>query len=602
MIRIDPSRMSEVAAWPHTLLTNRPGGDVTGFVMPRLTGFQPIQHLYNPGQRRKYFPRANWQSLLHVAINTAKVFDEIHKLGCLVGDINQSNLLISESGRPKIIDCDSFQITTNGRSYFCEVGVELYTPPELQSIPSFKGILRTPNHDRFGIAVLIFQLLFLGRHPYAGIFQGAGDPEYKQLIKEFRFAYGPNASRLRMLRPPHTPDLNLVTPELGRMFELAFLPGSDSMNARPTASSWIEALDKLRSAITQCKVNPGHKFSGHLSQCPWCAVMTTGVQDYFVGVAAVPTVFQFDAARLNTLVRKATLLAKELVPYQREELSSIGDIIAEPPPINPQEHRLLNRILGGMTGIGAFVMMGGLRVKFLGLFGLVVALAFGLWWAIHTSTSPLAKERRRRKQILAVEKDTLWQLEDDWIAESNGYLRKGEVIRDRIESLRHQAERFQENYSSERRQLESNRETLARDEHLRSQFIIDAKIAGIGPGRIQRLASYNIETAFDIRESRILEIKGFGPLWTNKLISWRNDVLSEFRFDSKSGVPETDLQVLAARFAKLQADQFAEIDRNTILLENIVTKLNSRKREVTAEITAAFRDWAHARANFEACG
>jgi DNA-binding helix-hairpin-helix protein with protein kinase domain len=239
MIRINPKRIAEVAAWPHFLLTNSPGGEVTGFVMPRLTGFQPIQHLYNPGQRRKFFPRADWQSLLSVARNTATVFDEIHKLGCVVGDINQSNLLISDTGRPQLIDCDSFQIATNERLYPCEVGVEFYTPPELQSIPSFKGLVRTPNHDRFGVAVLIFQLLFLGRHPYAGIFQGAGDPQSGQLIKEFRFAYGANASRVQMVRPPHTPDLSFVTPEVGRMFELAFLPGSESLHARPTAAAWV---------------------------------------------------------------------------------------------------------------------------------------------------------------------------------------------------------------------------------------------------------------------------------------------------------------------------------------------------------------------------
>jgi DNA-binding helix-hairpin-helix protein with protein kinase domain len=601
MIRIDPTRMAEVAAWPRLLLTSRPGGEVVGFVMPRLTGFQPIQHLYNPAQRRKYFPKADWQSLLNVARNTATAFNDIHQLGCVVGDVNQSNLLVSETGRPKLIDCDSFQITMGGKSFCCGVGVSFYTPPELQSLSSLEGVVRTQNHDRFGIAVLIFQILFLGRHPYAGIFQGKGDPQFDQLIKEFRFAYGPNASRLQMIRPPHTPDLSFVPPEIGQLFERAFLAGSESLEARPTAAAWGVAIDKVRSAVTLCKANAGHKYSGHLAQCPWCGIMTASGPDYFVGVAVLPTSFQFDATRLNALVRQATQLATQLVPYQREGLPSAGAVIAEPAPTNTQEHRVMSRILGSVAGLGALVTLGGLWVKFLGLFGLAVTLIFGVWWAIHTRTSPRAREKRRRQEILEVAKSSLWRIEGDWIAECNGYLNRGQEIRDRIDGIRILCERLEGSYSSERRRLESNREGLAKDEHLRSQFIIDADIAGIGAGRKQTLASFNIETAFDIGENRILAIKGFGPALTNSLVAWRRQVLAEFRFDPKSGVPEADLSDLASRYAKIQSDHFAEIARNIHFLDNLVKKLNSRRREIAGDLTAAFGEWAQARADAKAC-
>src|SRR5205814_7863741 len=67
-----------------------------------------------------------------------------------------------------LIDCDSFEITDGKTVFPCMVGVPTYTPPELQG-QSFQGVRRTKQHDAFGLAVLIFHMLFLGRHPFAGI-------------------------------------------------------------------------------------------------------------------------------------------------------------------------------------------------------------------------------------------------------------------------------------------------------------------------------------------------------------------------------------------------------------------------------------------------
>jgi DNA-binding helix-hairpin-helix protein with protein kinase domain len=78
-----------------------------------------------------------------------------------VGDINHSGFLISPEAKVKLIDADSFQVSDGAKHYFCKVGVPEYTPPELQNQP-LGGVLRTSNHDAFGLAVVIFQLLFMG--------------------------------------------------------------------------------------------------------------------------------------------------------------------------------------------------------------------------------------------------------------------------------------------------------------------------------------------------------------------------------------------------------------------------------------------------------
>ena len=94
-----------------------------------------------------------------------------------------------------LIDCDSFQVNTNGRCYPCEVGVPLYTPPELQK-KSFRELIRTRNHDRFGLAILIFQLLFVGRHPYAGRYLGA------RMSRTMNSSSRTTASHLRIRKGP----------------------------------------------------------------------------------------------------------------------------------------------------------------------------------------------------------------------------------------------------------------------------------------------------------------------------------------------------------------------------------------------------------------
>ena len=50
----------------------------------------------------------------------------------MIGDINQGSVLVARTQRSSLIDCDSFQIVPGGDDILCEVGVETFTPPELQ--------------------------------------------------------------------------------------------------------------------------------------------------------------------------------------------------------------------------------------------------------------------------------------------------------------------------------------------------------------------------------------------------------------------------------------------------------------------------------------
>ena len=76
--------------------------------------------------------------------------------------------MVGKDSKVVLVDSDSFQINALNTVYLCDAGTQHFTPPELQSLTSF-AVIRTVNHDNFGLALLIFHLLFGARHPYAGV-------------------------------------------------------------------------------------------------------------------------------------------------------------------------------------------------------------------------------------------------------------------------------------------------------------------------------------------------------------------------------------------------------------------------------------------------
>ncbi|TMK43093.1 MAG: hypothetical protein E6G66_15840 [Actinobacteria bacterium] len=256
-----------IAAWPSDLLVDHTG-DVLGFVMPRVSAKQDIHELYSPKSRAEAFPDADFRFVVGVAANVARAFGTLHREGHVVGDVNHGNVLVGPDGTVMLIDCDSIQVREGPEVFCCDVGVPLFTAPELQGY-GFRGLLRTENHDRFGLAVLLFHLLYLGRHPYAGRYAGAEDMPIERAIGEFRFAYGPDRWANGMERPPGAIALETMGPEVGRLFEGAF-GRLGSGEGRPDAQSWVRVLSGLLAGLRRCPAVESHHYPPGVDACPWC--------------------------------------------------------------------------------------------------------------------------------------------------------------------------------------------------------------------------------------------------------------------------------------------------------------------------------------------
>ena len=243
-------------------------GAFCGFTMLTMPGRKPAHQLYSPSGRKTAFPRATFPMLVRTTMNIARAMNSVHSKGCIIGDINHSGVLIADDATVVLIDSDSFQFSYDGYLYRCKVGVPEFTPPELQG-KNLSSITRTTNHDNFGLAVLIFCTLMMGRHPFAGRYLGQGDMPMERAIAEYRFAYSSRRGSTLMEPPPNVPTLADLPISLADAFERAFGP-SGSAGPRVSASEWAAILDKAEGTLIQCSSSAAHHFFSTAKTCPWC--------------------------------------------------------------------------------------------------------------------------------------------------------------------------------------------------------------------------------------------------------------------------------------------------------------------------------------------
>lgn len=270
-------------AWPIDLLRKMYGDQqFAGFLMPRVAGMRPLFNVYNPVTRRQECPLFNYLYLHRAARNVASAISALHNRGYVIGDVNESNILVSETALVTLVDTDSFQVrdTQNGMVYRCPVGKPEFTPPELQG-KNFRQVDRSQESDRFGLAVLIFQLLMEGTHPFSGVYQGEDDPPpYETRIRNGHYTYG--SYELKGFRDtgglnrcPYrpmlfAPPIDLLPPNLRALFSRCFEDGQARPDLRPDASIWVGALMQAEAALITCPVNTQHRYGEHLAACPWC--------------------------------------------------------------------------------------------------------------------------------------------------------------------------------------------------------------------------------------------------------------------------------------------------------------------------------------------
>ena len=258
-------------AWPVDLLrTTDNKQQIVGFLMPRVSRAEPIHLFYNPRNRREQKPLFNYRYLHRTALNFVTAVNALHNSGYTIGDVNESNILVTDTALVTLVDSNSFQVRDpyTQEIYRCPVGKPEFTPPELQG-QSFRKIDRKPEHDLFGIAILIFQLLMEGNHPFAGIYKGKGEPPtIEARIKAGHFPY--SKKRVPYRPTPFTPDWKILHPTIQQLLIACFELGYEHPRSRPDTKAWLEGLRESENSLVTCQKNHQHLYGNYLKSCPWC--------------------------------------------------------------------------------------------------------------------------------------------------------------------------------------------------------------------------------------------------------------------------------------------------------------------------------------------
>ena len=233
----EPQVNHRMVAWPMDVLYDA-NGFCLGYLMPRIIGAVPILDVMTPKNRAKALPGFDQRYLYRTAQNLATAFQTVHNRGYVIGDVNESNAMVTNTALVTLIDTDSFQV----QDFLCPVGKPEFTPPELngKDIQIYK---RTEKQDLFGLGVLIFMLLMNGKHPFSGRWTGPGDLFLTTKIQNGWFPYFKVHPSL--IPPPKT-TLSNLDPSIVSLIKRCFVDGHQDPSLRPTAAEWADTLNQVQ--------------------------------------------------------------------------------------------------------------------------------------------------------------------------------------------------------------------------------------------------------------------------------------------------------------------------------------------------------------------
>ncbi|MFY9801270.1 MAG: hypothetical protein WAK10_08485 [Methanoregula sp.] len=533
MVRGCNAELKGIAAWPTDTIYSGQNGPVRGFIMPKISGYEPVHKIYGPSHRKELYPCADWKFLIRTAKNLAAAFHVLHKFGYIIGDVNEGNILVNDEACVQLIDCDSFQVPSKECTYYCEVGVAHFTPPEIQKSGNFK-MQRSKNHDNFGLAILIFQLLFMGRHPYSGVYRGREDMPIEKAIIQHRFAYGKFSHKRSISPPPNSVGLSIVPAELAELFERAFSETGVQPGGRPSAAGWWNVLEDLEQHLKRCGRDSVHYYYKGLVKCPWCTFEDTS------GVLPFLSAESISKMDLTAEWRKVMAL-KPPGPAHR---ISPEDYPFRPDPLPADLEKSFSRTKLRFMAGGVILAGGGIAGYLVHYLVLVAALIVAEILFLHPGKEFV--EKKRRKNLLENTQYS-WRLwTKKWHHEAGDDVFRMQL--DRLFVLKSNYETIEKEYKNALASLQYATREWQQKKFLEQYTVKDSVIPHIREDQIIQLRSYGIRTAADITRSNLAGRCQLDRVQIGELLSWSKNLEKLFLFDPSKGPDKSDTMALIHRF------------------------------------------------------
>ena len=567
---------TSLVAFPEAVVLDL-NGEFIGFTMKLVKDFKPIHQIYSPKSRRDEFPQATFNFLVRVAANVARAVGAVHEANCVIGDINHSGILVGQDATVALIDADSFQFSFKSETYGCLVGVPDFTPPELHS-GSLKGKIRTTTHDYFGLAVSIFLLIFMGRHPYAGIYPREITGLSEAISKDI-FAYSEKRKHLTKTQPPlNSLRLGDVPPPLEAAFEDAF---GTIYDRRPSPRTWVHLLELFEKGLSKCSSRKAHIYPSHLKSCLWCDLESRTGLDLFpenYASGSLGTISSQPGINVERIISKigalSLPLSASLLPKQ-----VVNNATPSSKAKSLKSSAWTSKILPILGIVGAGV----------GLF--MLPNLFFIWGIIAFASFGSLGDKLDTSAIQSNLKQAESQLEQvcNSIFKAHGYFESA--------SIKHALEADIKSYQGMDHKLRveldkhtKNREQILVNHYLGQFFIRKASVNGIGPVKAAELASFGIETAADVTKSSVTSVPGIGPVKAKALLAWKKSLELKFvpsasaskaYHDSQNALKAKNLAEKAALEAKIKKN-FASLEQASKRISQITSALQKNGTYLSA--------------------
>ncbi len=561
MIERSNRRLRNIAAWPLSSLVESDGSTV-GFVMESLTGWQPLHNVYQIRSRLKLFPHRNYQFLVRVARNLATCVHHVHEADLVIGDLNESNVLVSSGAMVKLIDVDSFQVATTGELFPCKVGKPELLPPELQG-HSLEGIVRTPNHDLFSLAVLVFETLVYGRHPFAGTPLTEEEISLERCIALGYYTY--TSKREIGLKPARNFKIDWLPIEIRELFERAFDPLA---RERPSAKEWYFALKDLENNLRGCRDNPSHTFYNKLPNCPWCAL-----EDFMNLALFRPALIgPEESVEVSALLQKIDLekstfpIGPPVVEFKLDDLT--------PAPMSTKV-RLLSRFArSGMFPFwGFFLLMNAMRTS-----RSVALIVFGFLCLIFfVATVPAEYIAGRVKKA----QRELEKLRERWNNEASPKLYDKRIAY--YQSLGSELQNVKRTYEHQREGYvhELHQEELT--QFLKKFSILIADTVSLSGDRLSYLHDHGIATAAEVQSENLKMLpRILAASEKIELMNWRENLEAQFWKGRQYRLSVHQERQLILKVRKENERKKAELEGAEEDLAALRLNLKGRQREIEA--------------------
>jgi len=244
-----------VIGWPTAIVTAE--GGRAGIVLPLFPAefWCPLDHWVEFHLAAKLPANSGLiTARIHILNNCAAALADLHERGCAVVDLKPSNILVNRATfQVAFIDVDSYRVERNGTVYpATHISPGYILPRAIGETIDVAALGR--EQDRYAFAVIVFQMLNFGTHPYQGVLTGPteGADTNDEKAKRRLYAYGAVPS---MMIQPLKQSVHLCWPMPLRDRLEAALTREDGV---PSAKDWADYFSEVLQSkqFERCTAKP----------------------------------------------------------------------------------------------------------------------------------------------------------------------------------------------------------------------------------------------------------------------------------------------------------------------------------------------------------